>query len=131
MRKRACENLSSKFLSGPVELLIRPNLTEEEREKMRRELNNIIFNAGDVSAHLWTQRTNIMTVGLHLCGKFNVNHIAMTAHRLHHLDDDDHRLDGKPIIAVIQPGIVAWGDNDGVKYDKFRVWSKAVVMVDD
>lgn len=131
MRKRMCETLSSNFLKGPVRLLIRPNLTNEELEKMKRGLNSIIFNAGEVSAHLWTQRMEINTIRLDKYKDFNIHDVVLTAHRLHQLDDDDHRLDGKPIIAVIQPAIVAWRVSDGENFDQFMVWSKAVVMVDD
>lgn len=132
MRKRRCEALSSEFLNGPLELLIRPNLSDEELEKMKRELSNIIFDAGEVSAHLWTQRTMINALRLFHCPNFKINHSVLTAHRLHQLDDDDHRLDGKSVIGVIHPAILAWGDNEGGNYNnKYKVLSKAVVMVDD
>ncbi|KAK2755734.1 hypothetical protein FQN54_005884 [Arachnomyces sp. PD_36] len=131
MRKRMSERLASEFLRGPVGLLLRPNLTYEEGCMVTNQLTNIIFNAGENSMNLWMQRTNMVMFELRNCGKFNLNNPFMTAHRLHQLDDDDHRLDGKPIIAVIQPGVVAFGDNDGENYEKYKVWSKAVVMVYD
>jgi hypothetical protein len=55
---------------------------------------------------------------------------VMTPHRLHHLDDDDENsLDGNKVLAVIQPVILAYGNEDAENYNKWKVWSKAVVLV--
>ena len=131
MRKRTCDIIARSFLSGPVRLLTRLDPTKEDFGRMHQGIYDLIFNAGEVSARLWTQRTYMDFASLSSLKTFHVDNEIMTAHRLHKLDDDDHRLDGKPIIAVIQPGIVAYGDNNGENYDKRKVWAKAVVLVDE
>ena len=40
-----------------------------------------------------------------------------------------HRLDEHKILAVIQPALVAHGNDDGENYDSQKVWSKALVLV--
>ena len=38
-------------------------------------------------------------------------------------------LDGRRVQAVIQPAIVAYGNEDGTNYDRHKIWAKAVVWV--
>lgn len=127
-----CETLSSDFINGPVQLLSRQGKSQEEIEKLKSELFHLLSSAGEISTRLWTQRTNVeIKKGLDGLRTFSVDDELMTAHRLHKLDDDDHRLDGKRVVAVIQPAIGASGDHEGQNYDQYKVWSKAVVLVDD
>jgi hypothetical protein len=53
----------------------------------------------------------------------------MNAHQLHCLDDDDHRLDGKMVLASIQPAVLAYRNEDAECYDVSKIWVPAVVVV--
>lgn len=62
---------------------------------------------------------------------FGKDEPGMTAHRLHRLDEEDDRLDGREIVAIIQLAVFARGNEDAENYDKWKVWAKAVVLVND
>lgn len=70
-----------------------------------------------------------MSTDSHNLGQFNVDLPTMIAHRLQKLDDDDHQLDGHEILAVIQPALVVFGDENGENYEHHKIWSKAIVLV--
>jgi hypothetical protein len=53
----------------------------------------------------------------------------MRAHRLHLLDEDDTRLDGKRILLCVQPAILAFGSENAEHYNQHKVWSPAVVVM--
>jgi hypothetical protein len=60
---------------------------------------------------------------------FGVTNPVVRAHRLHQLDEDDRRLDGKEILLFLQPAILAFGSETAEHYDKYKVWAPAVVVV--
>lgn len=62
---------------------------------------------------------------------FNATSSVMSAHRLHKLDEDDTRLDGKKVLLVVQPAVLAFGDENGESYDQSKVWARANVLVDE
>ncbi|OJJ97570.1 hypothetical protein ASPACDRAFT_45661 [Aspergillus aculeatus ATCC 16872] len=53
------------------------------------------------------------------------------AQRLHQLDEDDPRLDGKDIVLFVQPAVLAFGSVHGEHYDQSKVRAAANVLVND
>jgi hypothetical protein len=45
------------------------------------------------------------------------------------LDCDSHEFDGRFVDMVIEPGILAWGNERGENYDQHKVWSPATVWI--
>ena len=117
-----CENLARDILSGPVINLCR----EVEREI--QALIDIVTGAAHMALELWIQRTYMECLDITSFGKFNNGSTKMEAHRLQKLDDDDNRLDGHEVVAVIQPALITYGDDNGENYEDGKVWSKALVL---
>ena len=53
---------------------------------------------------------------------------AHTSHKSE-LEEEEARLDGLPIQMVVEPAIVAYGNERGESYGHRKVWAKAVVCV--
>lgn len=128
LSRMACIALAKSFLHSPLKTFMGDE-SDEEHKIRHRELIGIFLDAGKLARKLWTQRTFMQTVDKRNLKFFKVDSPYMVAHRLQKLDDDDHRLDGQEILAVVQPGLIAYGNEDGENYDDHRVWSKAIVLV--
>ncbi|KAI1955464.1 hypothetical protein LOZ58_006762 [Ophidiomyces ophidiicola] len=129
-RETACKRLACAIMNGPISRICR-EATREENELRSESLAGLLLDASNISAGLWTQRNNIKCLWLHDLGKFQVNSPFMSAHRLQKLDEGDTRLGGNDILAVIQPAVLAYGSNEGENYKEWRVWLKAIVIVDE
>lgn len=127
MKEKGIESATG-FLNSPARLLFREDTDQEKREQ---ELQLLYHRAGDLSLSLWAQRSFMRCYDLKDLKVFSRDNAFMTAHRLHHLDEDDDRLNGKKVLAVTQPAIVAYGNEDAENYDRGKVWAKAVVLIDE
>ncbi|RAH86011.1 hypothetical protein BO86DRAFT_395457 [Aspergillus japonicus CBS 114.51] len=114
--------------SSASALLERPGspLALDHREK---ELENVLSGAANLALSLWTQRTNMVCYSLYQLQNFWNGDPVAEAHRLHHLDDDDKRLDGTNIVLFVQPAVVAFGSVHGEHYDQSKIWAAATVLV--
>ena len=50
-------------------------------------------------------------------------------HAAHKLEENDNSKDGMPIQMVVEPGILAYGNEQGESYEVSKVWGKAVVWL--
>jgi hypothetical protein len=116
------------FMSSPARALLRQGA---ETDVMRRnmKLRDLYYRAGEIALLLWAQRAHIRCYGQQDLQVFDVDSPIMSAHRLHRLDDNDHRLDGKMVLASIQPAVLAFGNEDAEYYDVSKTWMPAVVLV--
>ncbi|PWY89236.1 hypothetical protein BO70DRAFT_418361 [Aspergillus heteromorphus CBS 117.55] len=117
------------FLSGPAHVLLRQVKNNEEQQVRASDLHKLYSTAGTLALSLWTQRTYIVCRGVEPLQVFDSSDTEMTAHRFHHLDEDDNRLDGNPILVCVQPAVLAFGNENGEDYDKKKLWAKATVLV--
>lgn len=87
----------------------------------------------EVSLQLWSQKAFLSVRGFPDVKDtpFSWDSSHVQAHALHHLSrpGKTHSRDGDPIHMVIQPEIVAYGNEDGSEYDKEKVWARAVVAL--
>lgn len=124
---KSCETLGFIFIDRAVTLFKDVNNVE-----MHKEILQILAKACHISKNVGTQRSGIECQGLLSLPK-NFNHRSkdMEAHQLHNgeLEDDDKALDGKPILLVTQPAIIAIGRSDGSDYCAKRVLKKAIVWM--
>jgi hypothetical protein len=129
--KEVASRLAAEFLKGPARLLFRPALNDAEQIKRDLELQKLCHGAGVLSLSLWSHRAVMICHCLDQLPVFSLGRFPMTAHRLHRLDEEDNRLSAKKVIAVIQPAIIAYGNEDAENYDKGKLWASAVVLVDE
>ena len=129
--REVTSELAVEFLNGPIQALLRTPRTEAELVKRNQELYSLYHSAGALALSLWTQRAFMKFHNLHGLQRFRTGNPAMTAHPLQHLSEDDERLDGKRVLLVVQPAVVAYGDEEAQNYDMCKVWAKGVVLVDE
>lgn len=108
------------------------HIETDSEEKCRNELKAICREAGRLASRLAYSKARLEVVGTFpRSEKFCLKSPEMEAHSTMLLDDDDTRLDGREVDFVVSPLIRAWGNESGENYDKFKVWSKAVVWIDE
>lgn len=126
------KSVTTGYLASVFMDLVSSLLKDGDRKDMARQLREIFGKAVQVSTKLTTQRSSLMCKGLRsLPSKFDHNSKEMEAHWLHNndLEDDEAAVDGKPILLVTQPAIVAIGKSDGSDYSSRRVLKKAIVWM--
>ena len=86
---------------------------------------------GEFTCRLWAQKVFISVLGAKelLKQPFRANSEEYEAHATHKLELGDTTMDGKSIQLVVEPAIVAWGNERGESYHLRKVWSKAVVWL--
>ncbi|KAA8647811.1 hypothetical protein EYZ11_010429 [Aspergillus tanneri] len=129
--REVINELAVDFLNGPIQALFRPPKENLEIVRRNQELYNLYHDAGELALSLWRQRAFMKFHNLHGLQIFRTGNPAMAAHPLQQLDMDDERLDGKRVLLVVQPAIVAYGDEDAQNYDMCKVWAEGVVLVDE
>jgi hypothetical protein len=118
-------------------LLVNRSLPSEQSKIQGKHLREILMNAAEIATALWTQPSYIDCLGLqemqHRQTVFDVASPVMEAHRLSRVDPEDARHNGRKIIAVIQPALLAFDENDplGLDGDGYRVLSRANVLLDE
>ncbi|KAL3480532.1 hypothetical protein BJX99DRAFT_244272 [Aspergillus californicus] len=123
--------LLANILEGPINVLFKPLTGEMEINCRRRTLQELIYEFGELAFRLWTQRTAISCAALSDDLVFSSSDCKMTAHRLHHLNEDDQRLKRHRIVLVTGPLIQAWGDENAENYDTSKVLAQATVCVEE
>ncbi|EGD88097.2 hypothetical protein H112_04579 [Trichophyton rubrum D6] len=121
------------FLKGAIGPLLEAPKSGAIQDGCLNDLYHIFAHAMQLSLSLWCRRTQ-MTCNSMFTGNTRVYHhtdSSMIVHRIHRLDEGENKLDGKEILVIIQPAVVAFGNDDGENYDKRKVWSPAIVLVND
>ncbi|GIJ91445.1 hypothetical protein Asppvi_010410 [Aspergillus pseudoviridinutans] len=119
----------SAFLRSPAQLLLHTIADESGLRTRSAELQKLYHRAGKLALSLWAQRASIKCYGLSQLQTFSSSSPMMSAHRLHQLDEDDECLDGRKVLACMQPAILAFGNESGENYETSKVWASAVVLV--
>ncbi len=91
-----------------------------------------------MSYRLWTQKTQLLSIGLEGLGstngvvRFQSGSDIMEPHWIHirQFENDERSLDGKRVAGVAHPAVVAFGDSEGKDYSKRKVWKKAIVWME-
>jgi hypothetical protein len=122
----------TRFETSSANVLFR-DISEDKVVERRTQLLEIFKAAGPVFSSLWSQRECLTAFGreIYLNTAFRIDSSQVEPHALHQLDEDekDTKMDGMPIQLVVEPAIVAWGNERGENYDQFKIWSKAVVWL--
>ncbi|QKX58878.1 uncharacterized protein TRUGW13939_06006 [Talaromyces rugulosus] len=127
---RMAAQLREDFLQGPARyLLLTPS--NERASQVRKMLEDIFYYAAQLALSLWTQRSFLKYQTLRDLSRFFNGRENVGAHALHRLDEEDTRLDGKQVLVVIQPALLAFGNDEAEYYDQHKVWAKAMVLIDE
>ncbi|RAL15261.1 uncharacterized protein BO97DRAFT_306971, partial [Aspergillus homomorphus CBS 101889] len=110
--------------------LLRPTNNVNEIDGRYKELEALYQNASDLALSLWKMGTDMNYVDQSDTPKFDISNTMMSAHRLHKLDENDHRLDGMNVLLCVQPAIVAYGSENEEPYDQPKVWARSVMLID-
>jgi hypothetical protein len=86
--------------------------------------------ATDLSSRLWTQRSYLAKEDV-LGQPFQKDNKIWAASGLHtaELSEDENALEGLPILMVLHPTVIAYGDSEGIDYSTKRILKKAVVWM--
>lgn len=104
----------------------------------QRELEDIVARAAAFSYRVAAQKTKLEVISLSGLPKdssgrviFSSNSEYMEHHPLHNvmIDEDAHSLDGKEVLLVTQPAVLARGFQHGQDPSKLRVLKEAVVWM--
>ncbi|KAF7169280.1 hypothetical protein CNMCM5623_002076 [Aspergillus felis] len=129
MTRQLVNGLVNRFLTSPARTLLRRVGNNDAVNQRARELRSLYDGAAQLALSLWTQRAFMTCQSLRELPRFTVSDPMMSAHRLHLLDEDDTRLDGKRIFLCVQPAILAFGSENAEHYNQYKIWSPAVVVM--
>jgi hypothetical protein len=96
------------------------------------ELTALFASAGELACKLHRQNVKIgVILSPQELNPFSIDSDTMEPHTKINIEQDDHSWDGRPIDVVVTPAILAYGDERGENYSMFKVWSKAVVWMEE
>ncbi|KAE8342567.1 hypothetical protein BDV24DRAFT_162458 [Aspergillus arachidicola] len=122
--------LVTNFLGSSACTLLR-SLDTDHAKKMNQELQSLYAAAAHLALSLWSQPTLMVCRNQQHLPDFAIASPMMIAHRLHHLDEEDSRLDGKQVLLVIRPVVLAFGTVNAEHYDLSKVWAPATVVINE
>lgn len=129
-RNKYCRKLARSFERSRARLLYH-ECSEEEKAARYNELVDLFCWANDFFSRLWSQKVYIKALdGKTLLKEpFSIDLDECEAHAAHKLEEDDDSKNELPIQMVVEPGILAYGNELGESYEVFKVWGKAVVWL--
>ncbi|KAK5942985.1 hypothetical protein PMZ80_003990 [Knufia obscura] len=132
-REDRYEELVDEFDKGRSSCLYRA-CSHADYFRRRTSLKNLLHDTGEYLTQLWMQKVHIATLDLPELGHspFRIGAEEYEPHNRLKLDDEktDTSLDGWPIQMVVQPAIVACGNEQGADYAKLKkIWTRAIVWV--
>ncbi|KAL6229766.1 hypothetical protein BDW75DRAFT_224462 [Aspergillus navahoensis] len=126
-----CKLFVADLLSSPIRFLLRSGEDPiQSHNNWAQELQSLYKGAAQLALVLWGQRASMAVRTLPELPLFSIENEELSAHRLHHLDEEDTRLDGKEALLLVQPAILAFGSESAEHYDQRKVWAPAVVLLD-
>ena len=118
------------IFTGYAKILFRP-CSQDEVTIRKEQLLDVFRFTGETIRKLWYQKVYITTLGPEdlLHERYDINNAKMEPHATHRLEAGDTSMDGMPIQLVVEPGIIAWGNERGESYNRGKIWLKAVVWL--
>ena len=129
LKQAAYKGLANDFLR--VNRMVLKQVDAQEVNSRYAELMALFARAGEFACRLHGQHVQIKVLSSPQgVGNFSVDSERMDAHTTMDIEQNNHGWDGKPIDLVIQPAIVAYGNERGENYNGSKVWSKAIVWME-
>ena len=132
-----CDRIDAGFRKGPARFLLRSQEPEDAKKERARCLREILMKAAGIATLLWVQRPYLKCVGLDTFMakgmSFNVQLPIMQSHPLNKVDPDDHRNNGRKVLLVVRPAILAFEEDDTQGFDgeAYRVLANAIVFLEE
>lgn len=128
LQQNHCRSATENFMMSQAGSYIGAN---KSNSKCFNELQDIIMNASDLASKVWGQRAFMTVRGYETLSniRFSRESADFEAHPINRLASSAVSRDGEKIAMVVQPEIVAYGNEAGEDYDKQKVWSKGVVAL--
>ena len=129
-REKYYSELVNDFEQSPARLLYR-DCSGHACSNRRKQLLDIFCPTGEYFSRLWAQKAYIDVLDLTDLKKIPYQNDSdlLEAHAVHNLENGDERMDGMPVQMVVEPAIIAWGNEQGENYDARKIWAKAVVWM--
>ena len=129
-RQKYYRKLISEFEGSNAQFLYRES-DEQQMLQRRTQLLEIFERTGELFSKLWSQKTciGIFTLQDLLKCPFKIASEVLEAHAAHKVEAGDKSMDGKPVQMVVEPAIVAWGNERGESYNAYKIWARAVVWM--
>jgi hypothetical protein len=120
---------SAEHVVTKCRLLLR-NIDGHESSARNSDLIALFERAGNLACQLHDQCVETKALfPHHEMGGFSVDSRIMEAHTTIDIEQNAHEWDDNPVDLVIQPAIIAHGNERGENYTEFKVSSKAVVWM--
>lgn len=130
--KKMCASVSDKIILGDSSAVLR-EVTDEEREKRRAELNDICRGFCLLALELGCQKSQLEVVDDNtLFGTaFSMSSVLHQPHRSMGMDEDDTKFDGHLPHAVLVPALRIFGDANGDNLEAEKIISRSLVYIFD
>lgn len=133
-KSRRYQDLSSRFETGPAQLLMKKLDYSLQRDLRASKLFEILKKAGDITLMLWEQRVSFKCLSINspelVKNGFQNSSELMKPHHATRINADDPTLNGHEISCVTTPAIVAYRDCNKPE-NRYKIWGQAVVWVGD
>ena len=128
-RKASYYSYLTKKFNDVYSNLYRP-LAPADAQRRHADLQAIISSTGDAFTMLARQRVRISaSARRHEGSPFQSSSNEIELHPSLWSEEDELKADGKPVHMVVQPAILAFGDEEGKHYNQSKIWVKGVVWV--
>lgn len=119
------------FLQIPSTKTLLRDVAGAGRSMMTAELLTITARIGDYLMKIGTQKVRIYLSAFDTLESrpFQIRSKKWKPHPCMHLEEGDTSCDGKDILLVVEPGIIAYGNGDGTHYHQQKVWHPAKVII--
>lgn len=132
-----CDRVDAKFKKGPAKWLLRNDESDSAKKERAKALRDILMKAAGIATSLFVQRPYLECVGIDTFVarkvEFHVESTIMQSHALNRVDLEDHENNGRRILFVVRPAILAFDEDDikGLDGGDFRVLAPAIVFLAD
>jgi hypothetical protein len=117
---------ANKFFDSPVSILIDKG---KLKDKAKKRVRTMFVNAAKLAYKLWTSKTWVVVMDAkELPETFSTDGNSMKAHPLVDFEGDMSKLVGQKIDLVAHPLLLIYGNNEGEKYEEYRVLMPAEVL---
>jgi hypothetical protein len=131
------DRVDAEFRLGPASKLLAPLESQEDIDDRNDDLQELLFEAAKIAKNLWTQRSYLECLDLERMKQrnmaFEVPSSLLQGHPLSRVDEDDPRHNGRRVLIVTRPALLALDGDDqrGLDSSSYRVLAKAIVWLEE
>jgi hypothetical protein len=134
-----CDKIDSNFRRSASGVFLKhpSELSADAVEARGRELRQILLEAASLATILLVQYSRVTCLDLTVMQQrrlaFSIDSPLMQPHPLSKVDMDDPSHNGRRIMMVLRPALLAFEEDDteGLSGDRYRVLAHAIVLLDE